>query len=443
VPHDDAAWINHVLSGLENPIGSWKSRGAAMRILALTNLYPNPYQPHRATFNRQQIRALADRHAVSVIAPILWTDEAAARRKDGCQLRGERTGYCDEIPVRYPRYLYTPWVLRGLYGRFFQMSVRRDFRKSLIEFRPDLIFAPWVYPDGWAAVRLARQAGLPVVLKAHGSDVLLSAAYRGRSRRTVEAMQRADATIAVSRDLAERIGAVGVPAKRIRVVYDGVNLAQFHPGSKEEARSKLGLGLQERMAVFIGNLLPVKGVDVLIQACAHLSRQGVNFVCCLIGDGPLRLPLEKQVRENGLSERVRLVGPMPHATLPDWYRAADVFVLPSRSEGVPCVLLEALACGTPFVASRVGGIPEIAGLGPSRLVASGNVEELAQAMAEQLLRVQNTSVGPGLQRSHEDAASEMSELFEQVLEAHRFAPASPDSGHNSINPPRSPHQCPL
>jgi glycosyltransferase involved in cell wall biosynthesis len=390
-----------------------------VRILTLTNLYPNPYQPHRATFNRQQLHALAERHEVSVIAPILWTDESLARLRGKSNLLPDRRRTCDGLSVIHPSYFYTPYVFRGQYGRFFEWSVRRTFDRCLREFRPDLVFAPWVYPDGWAAVRLARRAGLPVVLKAHGSDVLLSGDYPGRKRRTVEALRLADAVVAVSQDIAQRVKESGSTAGRVRVVYDGVDRAKFHPGSQCAARIKLGLNERDRIALFIGNILPVKGLDVLMEACARLAKQRTEFVCYLIGDGPLRAALTSIAKANGLNDRVNFLGPMPHAKLPDWYRAADVFVLPSRSEGVPCVLLEALACGTPFVASRVGGIPEIAGLGSSKLVTPGDAEELAAAIAECLARPRAQLSASSLTRTHADAAAELSDLFEEVLAAHQ------------------------
>jgi glycosyltransferase involved in cell wall biosynthesis len=388
-----------------------------VRILVLTNLYPNPFQPNRATFNRQQLRALAERHEVSVIAPILWTDETRAKLRGQKDLPANRKIHCDGLSVMHPRYFYTPYVFRSLYGRFFECSVRSTFYQRVNEFKPDLVFAPWVYPDGWAAVRLATRVRLPVVLKAHGSDVLLSGDYRGRMRRTAEALRSADGVVTVSRDIARRTTEAGAADKRVRVVYDGVDTTKFRPGPRDEARNRLGLSLDARVALFIGNVLPVKGVDVLINACNRLAKDQNEFVCYVIGEGPLRHSLSGRVEALGLSERVKFLGAMPHASLPDWYRAANVFVLPSRSEGVPCVLLEALACGTPFVASRVGGIPEIADFGPSRLVTPGDGEELALAIAE--LFVRPWSCGSTMSRTHADAATELGEFFEEIVALHK------------------------
>jgi glycosyltransferase involved in cell wall biosynthesis len=404
-----------------------------MRILTLTNLYPTPFHPTRATFNRQKIRLLARRHPVAVIAPILWTEELAAWWRGAVPLPRDRRVTCDGITVDHPRYFYPPKVLRSWYGPCFRESVRSTFERVLAEFRPEVVFAPWAYPDGWAAVQLGHRAGLPVVIKVHGSDILQLGRYPRRYSGTVAALRQADGILAVSQDLQERVVAHGADPSRVRVVYDGIDPELFHPGPRDAARARLARELELRgpVVLYIGNLLPVKGLEVLIDACAHLAGQGVDFTALVIGQGPLRSRLEDRARRLGLGGRVRLLGPRPHDQLPDWYRAADLFVLPSYSEGVPIVLLEAAACGTPFVASRVGGIPEIAHLGNSRLVPAGDAAALAEAiragLAERLGPPPHDRVAV---RSHAEAVSELVEFFEQVLGARRKAPLVPCSHSN-------------
>jgi glycosyltransferase involved in cell wall biosynthesis len=393
-----------------------------MRILTLTNLYPNPLQPHFAPFNRNGLRGLAKQHPVRVIAPILWTDELAARCRGGAALPPGRRHILDGIPVEHPRYLYTPWLFRGSYGRFFRWSVRRAFHQAVQEFRPDVVYAPWAYPDGWAAVELGHAAGLPVVIKVHGSDVLLLSRYPQRRPGTVDALRRANRIVAVSQDLTQRMTDLGVDADRIEVIYDGIDLDVFHPGPQAAARTRLGLDLDEPIVLFIGNLIALKGVELLLEACARLMAAGLRFTCHLIGQGPLRPRLERAIRGEGLDGRIRLHGSLPNEQLPDWYRSANVVVLPSYSEGVPTVLLEAAACGTPFVASRVGGIPEIADLGISRLVAAGDVTQLAEALAAFLTgRVRSRPANAPSVRSREESVEQLIQLLEKTLAEHRSA----------------------
>ena len=411
-----------------------------MRILTLTTIYPNPFQPQRAVFNRFQLRLLGMRHPVRVIAPIAWTDELGARRRGGARLPAGRRVELDGLTVDHPRYVFTPKVLRGRYGQFYRASVRRAFERALDEFRPDLVYTPWAYPDGWAAVELGHRAGIPVVIKVHGSDVLLLRRHPGRRGPTVEALRRADAVIAVSRDLAERVVELGADPGRVCVIYDGIDTDLFRPGPAAEARARLGLEDDTPIVLSVGNLVPVKGQDLLIEACARLASEGVRFVCYLIGQGPLGAKLGRQATRLGLGRRFRLLGVLPHHQLPDWYRAADVFALPSHSEGVPNVLLEAAGCGTPFVASRVGGIPEIAHLGRCRLVPPGDTESLAKALGEFLTRPAGRAIeGVGTVRDRSETVTELELLFgETVSRVHgRSAPAlewrpGPEDLHHAV-----------
>jgi glycosyltransferase involved in cell wall biosynthesis len=331
----------------------------------------------------------------------------------------ERRVLFDGLPVEHPRYWFTPKIMRGWYGRFFYWSVRAAFQRTVAAFRPDLVYTPWAYPDGWAAVQLGHRAGLPVVLKVVGSDVLLLSKHPQKQRGTWEALRQADAVIAVSRHLGDRLASHGVDPSRIHIVYDGVDPSLFHPGPRDEARSRIGRPGSEPLLLFVGNLVAVKGLDILIEACGRLADGGTAFTCMLVGEGPLQGRLERQARTRGLAKQVQFVGAVSNERLPDWYRAADLVVLSSHSEGVPNVLLEAAACGTPFVASGVGGIPEIAHLAPSRLVPPGDPQLFAQAikdlLAEQPARLRS-STRPV--RTRAESAAEVVTVFQKTLEAY-------------------------
>jgi glycosyltransferase involved in cell wall biosynthesis len=396
-----------------------------MKILALTNLYPNPMQPHRAAFNRHQFRLLSERHELRVIAPTLWVDEWNLRRNQGLRMPQGRRVINEGIVVDHPRYWYTPRLLRGLYGRFFLESVRSTFQKALQEFSPDIVFAPWAYPDGWAAVKLAHQHGLPAVIQVHGSDIRQLDQFGARRGGTQAAIREADGVIAVSAELASRVIALGASPEAVKVVLDGVDQQTFHPGPREEAQHQLGLSPATRHLLFIGNLLEVKGVDVLLQACQLLGKRRDDWHLHLIGEGKLRASLTRLADTLGIAEKVTFHGSLPHHTLPAWLRAADLFVLPSRSEGVPNVLLEASACGTPYVASDVGGIPEIAPMGASTLVPPEQPAALADAMLSSL---QSPPAQPTLTpRDRRDAVADLAAF---LTDTHRRAS---DATHVSRN----------
>lgn len=384
-------------------------------MLALTNLYPNPLQPGRAPFNRQLFRALAKTVALHIIAPIAWTDEVRCRRSSDASLGDRRTSH-DGITVDYPRFLFPPKVLRSWYGHCLLRSVRAAFDRAMQEFRPDVIYGSWAYPDGWAAVELGHRAGLPVVVRVHGSDIHLLNQFPGRRGRTVETLKRADRVIAPSRELADRVVELGAEPRRVHIIYNGVDAALFHPSPRELSRRQLNLPAGKPMILFAGNLVPLKGIDLLIDACARLAAEKVDFICHLVGQGPMRSQLERRVQSKGLGERVVFQGPKSIEELPDWYRSADVFALPSWSEGVPNVLLEAMACGTQFVASRVGGIPEIAHLGRGTLVPAGDVAGLTSAIRESLVAAHSDdALATSPPRTFGDTATELIRILQEVI----------------------------
>src|SRR5205823_10798887 len=141
-------------------------------------------------------RLLNERCPVRVIAPIAWTDEWRLGR-----LRQRRVTR-DGITVDHPRYWFPPKMTRGRYGHWYRWSVGKTFANAMREFQPEIVFAPWAYPDGWAAVSLAREFNLKVVVQVHGSEVKLLDDFPAKRKRTIEALTAADGVVAVSQDLA-------------------------------------------------------------------------------------------------------------------------------------------------------------------------------------------------------------------------------------------------
>ncbi len=363
-----------------------------MRLLFISNVFPNPLQPTRGVFNLDMVRALAREHDVRVVSPIAWTDEWRARRR-GVSLPAARRSVLHGIEVEYPRSYYTPGGLRTQYGRFLWLSTRAAITRHLESFAPEAVLGYWAHPDGEVAVRAARKAGVPAIVMVGGSDLLIHARNPARRRCIRKVLLEADAVVAVSQHLKETLLEFAIPEEKIAVVARGVDLDVFTPGDRAEARRRLGIAAGSRVLLWIGRIVEVKGLDVLVDACARLRDRGVEFQAYLVGDGPLRSTLEAASRSRGLADRISFVGSRPHDQLPDWYRAADLTVLPSRSEGIPNVLRESLACGTPFVASQVGGIPELAANSANRLVPPGDAGMLANALAE-ALRTEGTGPRP-------------------------------------------------
>lgn len=384
-----------------------------MRILVLTNLYPGPGRELIAAFNRQQFRALAAQHELRVIAPVAWP----AAWKEAIRGRQSRGRYVnpDGVETEHPVYYYPPRVLRHRYGECYLRSIWRAAKRAIAEHRPDILLSCWAHPDGWAAVRLGREYGLPVVIKAVGSDLLVTADDARRLGRIREAMSGADGVVTVSRHLAEHAVLLGAEPARVRVVSEGLDEGLFSPGDRQVARLRLGLPLSGAVALFVGNLLWTKGVGLLVEACRSLADRGLPFHCYFVGRGSDAARLHTFVRDKGLAEHITLAGACPHAELPHWYRAADIVTLPSYSEGIPNVLREAIACGRPFVASDVGGISEISHPSYSRLIPPGDAAALAEALAAMF--ASEPTVEPELVRACNVSCQRSAELLAESLKA--------------------------
>jgi len=387
-----------------------------VRILALTHQYPTPFQPTYSTYNRQQFAELAESHELRVIRPIPWTLALTQRRQGKWQGPGPLMQ--GRVPVTFPAFYYPPKVGSHSYGPFFEWSVRGVFRREVQAFRPDVVLATWAHPDGWAAVRLARRESLPIIVKVTGADVLVYATGRRRPP-VVEALTGADAVVAVSEDLASHVRALGVPAERVHVVPEGVSASLFSPGDQAGARARLGIQGTGRLLLFAGSLLSSKGAFDLIEACAALRDRGVSFTCRLVGGGAEAASVTERIQQRGLGDIVACAGSRPHEEMPDWYRASDLVVLPTYVEGLPNTLREAIACGRPFVATRVGGIPELASASCSQLVTAGSVPELTNALQQMLVappRV-DASISAATSGSWKDSASRLADVLQSATSA--------------------------
>ena len=218
----------------------------------------------------------------------------------------------------------------------------------------DLIDAHYYYPDGVAAAMLARHVRKPLVITARGSDIN-QIAQLPEPRRNIlwAANDVASASIAVAQALADELLRLGVEQERVRVLRNGVDLNSFRPLDREAVRRHYEASFPTLLSV--GHLIPRKGHDIVIEGLAKLP----NANLLIVGDGPERQSLERLVRQHDLSARVRFLGALPYEEMAKVMNAADVLILASEREGWANVLLEAMACGTPVVATNVWGTPEV------------------------------------------------------------------------------------
>jgi glycosyltransferase involved in cell wall biosynthesis len=348
-----------------------------MKILFIASDFPSALHPTKGVFNLALARGLQSRHDIRVIAPLSWLEERHAKNPIA------RKTNINGFDVWHPRYVYPPKILRPRYDFFYRRSIRSAVAEATNDFTPDVIVGYWAHPDGAAAAQIAKQFNATSAIIVGGSDILLITRDRARRKAVTKALQNASVILTVNRHLKDAVIALGIDADKIHVWSQGVNDCIFHPGDRAESRRDLQIDNDIRAIICVARLVPVKGLDLLLNACAKITQRNIPHHLYLLGDGPLRDELEHQAATLGITSSVTFAGPREPAQLADWYRAANVTVLSSRSEGLPNVLRESIACGTPFVATNVGGIHEIAGPG-DRLVPPGNPDALAGALIESL-----------------------------------------------------------
>jgi len=351
-------------------------------LLFVSTVYPTPWEPHKGPANRSTVESLrAIGCDVRVVAPVPWT-----RR------RGTATAVS---PVEsYPTYWYPPGMFRSHYHTAMSWSIRGALARVSASFRPDAVLGVWADPDGTVAIEHAHALGVPGGVVAIGSDLMLLPADPKRRRVLGQTLQRADHVFAVGTVLQQKAIELGADPARVTNFLCGVDLNRFTPGDRHQARARLGLPANGEILLWIGSMVPVKATERLLHAAARMTREFPDLTIALIGDGPRRTALEQEIAATpALAGRVRFAGAVDHEALPDWYRAANLFVLPSRSEGVPNVLLEAMTCGLPFVASDVGSIAGLLPYGPSAVVPEGDIAALTDAIAT-VLRAGPSAVAP-------------------------------------------------
>lgn len=357
-----------------------------MRILFLSSIFPHGTARVTGTFNLQRCRALAAEQDVRVVAPRPFLDVWRARGQNAAGDRWVQETY--GLNVSYPTYFYTPGFARAEYGKQMWWSIQRHLRQVVAEHQPEAVISYWAHPDGEVALRVAQQQGVPSIVIVGGSDVLLLPKDRRRRPKIERVLRESSAVVTVSEGLRQTVIALGAAPDRVMTNYQGVDEEVFSDGDPMAARQRLNLPLDRRLLLWIGRMVDVKGLDLLIAAFDLAHQRDPNLLLLLVGNGPLRESLQADVDRRNLTDQVLFVGAKPQEQLADWYRASDLFVLSSWSEGLPNVLRESLACGRPFVSTDVGSVREIAdshGQPPfAELVPVGDSIAMADAIGNAL-----------------------------------------------------------
>ena len=332
---------------------------APLNILTFSTLYPSSAMPGNGVFVETRLRHLlmrAPQVRAHVVAPVPWFPFAARRfGRYGRFAAVPRRETWHGIPVEHPRYVVVPKTTWRMTPFTLAAQSYPTVRKLLTGGNGfDLIDAHYLFPDGVAAALLSKATGKPFVMTARGSDVRELAHYRLPRALIRWAASRAFKVITVSAALARDLEAIGVPSERLVVLRNGVDLSLFSPGDRVTLRERLRLSSGPVLAS-VGRLVDLKGHDLVIRALTLLP----DATLVVAGDGPERKRLEGLSRSIGVEARVRVLGELPQQELAAVYGGADALVLASRHEGWPNVLLEAMACGCPVIATEMEGIREI------------------------------------------------------------------------------------
>jgi len=356
-------------------------------VLVVSRLYPRPTDPVLGIFVEEEARELARHCRVKVVSPVPWFPpiKLFPRWYGYSQLRIEETR--GGLEIFRPRTIMLPHnLLFPLLGFSFYFTLRSCVRQIARGFSIDLIHAHTAYPDGFAAVMLGRALDRPTIITLHGGDVTLYfRRYFGR-KLGLWAVSHADAVIAVSSSLRSTVvDDFGAEGANIEIIPNGVDVTRFAPVSRREAEKPLGLQAEVRRILYVGAITQRKGMDYLLRGFAALlpeSQEPVQLI--LVGEGDYEHQVRLLARELGIAAHVVFVGKRPNDEIPLWMNASDLLVLPSLGEGFGVVLIEAMACGKPVVATACGGPEEIVTPQTGILVPPADERALAQALLDVL-----------------------------------------------------------
>jgi len=355
---------------------------AAIRTLLFSTLYPSSVRPSHGIFVETRLRHLLASGEVEtrVVAPVPWfpfrhVAFGEYARQAAVPAREER----NDVSVEHPRYLILPKL--GMNSAPFTLArtglaAARRLIAQGYDF--DLIDAHYFYPDGVAATLMGKALGKPVVITARGTDINLIPQYAKPRQMILDAAHDCAAMITVCNALKDAIVELGGEESKVTSLRNGVDLELFRPEDRLQARAAFGMGSSFAIAS-VGHLIERKGHHLIIESLSSIPDAELYIA----GAGEEDARLRSLAARLGVSERVHFLGAMPQSRLRTLYNAADCLVLASSREGWANVLLEAMACGTPVVASNVWGTPEVVAVPEAGvLMSSRTAQGCADGVAE-------------------------------------------------------------
>ena len=380
-----------------------------MRVAVVTQYFPSSNAPREGQTAFQTLRLLARLCPVRVFYPVATYPRVLAgflKRQGALDPRWQP----GEVDVAYIPYPALPVLSRPLNG----WSMARALLPHIRPWAPEIVLSYIIYPNGYAAVRIAEALGVPSVLTAIGSDLnrIPDALCK---RLTRSALRQADEVVTVSRDLCRTARGLGAHPERSRALLNGCDTALFRPADRSEARRALSLDPDAAIVLYVGRFDLRKGLFELVEALAQLTPARPNLRAYLIGDGPDRPAILEAIARHNLAGHLDLVPAQSSAAIARWMAAADLVTLPSYMEGCPNVVVEALSAGRPVVATNVGGIPELMDETCGALVPPRDAAALAAALTHTLNRAWDAAaISANRSRGWQDVVAELMPLMKQT-----------------------------
>jgi teichuronic acid biosynthesis glycosyltransferase TuaC len=387
-----------------------------LRIALVTPMLPVPHDMTRGRYIHETARSLSSLATVKV-----FFQQASYPRLPFVAPRSFIDGTVgadytiDGLDVDAFTYPVLPVISRAVNGHVSSAALLPRVRA----FRPDVVLAYWVYPDGYGALRTARSLKVPCVVGALGSDIHVRSGFNAlMTRRTIAG---ADALLTVSEAMRQTsIDTFGAEPSTVHTIVNGFNTSVFHPRDQQAMRAKHGMQPNEESIVYVGRFVEAKGMRELITAFTRLRASRPRCRLNLVGDGVMKEELAALVQREGLGDAVRMPGGLPPEQVAEWIAASDVLTLPSWSEGYPNVVVEGAACGRPVVATDVGGTREILDEHNGILIPPKDPVALEQALARALDGAwDHAAIAQRMSRTWDDVARETLVVCEQVARVRR------------------------
>lgn len=334
------------------------------RILILSSMYPSSTDRIMGIFIHQYVKNLKKLGInFRLISPVPWSPKVLWFREKwkyyGC-IPNEET--IEEVFVNRPRYVELPFKnFRSLSGLSMFLCLFSKINHLYKTFKFNIIHAHTITPDGHAAMFFKRHFNVPMICTVRGSDLNeYPFSTKKMYKTSKKVLEEADAIITVSKDLANRVKSIANIKRSPYIIYNGIDTSKFYNyGKRESLKRWLGISPKWKVISFIGRCEKEKGIFELFEAFIRIDKSNRNVCLLIIGDGKDKFVLHKLINQYNLNTKVLMKENVLHEEIPKYLNASDIFVLPSYSEGLPNVLLEAIACELPVVATKVGGIPEI------------------------------------------------------------------------------------